>query len=100
MDNSTFFRRLADGARSLPGAAVALGGNAPVMASRFYKEGCDVLLGAKMTDWLQSQMPADIKGFSDPKNNYFIFIIFCMLLILYSCWWSYSGGGCSLDHGV
>jgi hypothetical protein len=49
-------------AAALPGAHYALGGNAPVMASRFVTEGCEVLLAAKMTPELQTHLPATMKG--------------------------------------
>ncbi|GIY85870.1 ADP-dependent glucokinase [Caerostris extrusa] len=42
-------------------ARYIIGGNAPVMAKRFVKEGCQVLLGAQMSKSLQSQFPSSIK---------------------------------------
>ncbi|XP_046383849.1 ADP-dependent glucokinase [Ischnura elegans] len=61
MSNSTFFDETVEIASKIPGAYYALGGNAPVMASRFFREGCDVLLAAKMTQELQKSLPNGMK---------------------------------------
>ena len=49
-------------ARSLKNVRTAVGGNAPVMANRFAIEGCDVLLGAKVSGSLFSNLNKHIKG--------------------------------------
>jgi hypothetical protein len=60
--NGSMFAELVTTAARLPGAHYALGGNAPVMASRFVHEGCEVLLAAKMTPQLQRHLPSEMKG--------------------------------------
>ncbi|XP_014665908.1 PREDICTED: ADP-dependent glucokinase-like isoform X2 [Priapulus caudatus] len=59
MSNSTLFSEMIAIGAQLPGAHWALGGNAPVMASRFNLEGCEVLLGTKMSE--------DLKSYFDPR---------------------------------
>ncbi|KAM8894473.1 ADP-dependent glucokinase [Spinachia spinachia] len=49
MLNDTLFRELVEASRDLPGNRWALGGNAPVMASRMATEGCDILLGGSFS---------------------------------------------------
>lgn len=61
MSNSTLFDELVEKARQFPDSYSALGGNAPVMGMRFAKEGCDVLLAAKMTPSLRQMIPSTIK---------------------------------------
>ncbi|XP_071440863.1 ADP-dependent glucokinase [Hetaerina americana] len=61
LSNGTFFDEIVELASQLPGAYYALGGNAPVMASRFLREGCDVVLAAKMTQELLKSLPEEIK---------------------------------------
>jgi ADP-dependent glucokinase len=43
----------------------ALGGNAPVMGTRFYLEGADVLLAAKMSEKLKSHLQPEIRMIED-----------------------------------
>ncbi|CAB3370150.1 Hypothetical predicted protein [Cloeon dipterum] len=61
IENASLFDELVDNASGLPGAHFALGGNAPVMASRFVLEGCQVILAAKMTPELQQHLPPDLE---------------------------------------
>lgn len=60
--NSSLFDELVASAAGLPGAHYALGGNAPVMATRFVLEGCEVVLAAKMTSELQAHLPQTMKS--------------------------------------
>nr|CAD7441007.1 unnamed protein product [Timema bartmani] len=60
MSNSTLFEELVLSAAKSHTSHYALGGNAPVMASRFVSEGCHVLLAAKMTTDLQKTLPEGI----------------------------------------
>ena len=62
MSNGTLFKELVGAAKSLDETWYSLGGNAPVMANRFKKEGLDVLLATKMSSNLQKEILADIKG--------------------------------------
>lgn len=61
IQNSTLFDELVKTAKKVPTAQYVIGGNAPVMARRFAKEGCNVLLGAQMSEELQKQLPVDVK---------------------------------------
>ncbi|KAG8034898.1 hypothetical protein G9C98_007974 [Cotesia typhae] len=61
MRNEQLFDKLVAKARTFDSSYSSIGGNAPVMAMRFAKEGCDVLLAAKMTDSLRLMIPDDIK---------------------------------------
>ena len=62
MHNSSLFDMLVERAEQVPGAKWEVGGNAAVMAARFFLEGCDVVLGAKMTPRLQKTLPSGLKG--------------------------------------
>ncbi|PSN36343.1 ADP-dependent glucokinase [Blattella germanica] len=59
--NDKLFDAIVQKASRVSDSHYALGGNAPVMASRFAAEGCDVLLAAKMTPELQESLPNGIK---------------------------------------
>ncbi|XP_055952517.1 ADP-dependent glucokinase-like [Argiope bruennichi] len=62
VSNSTFFEELVYLAEKAPSARYIIGGNAPVMAKRFVKEGVEqVLLGAQMSRSLETQFPKNIK---------------------------------------
>ncbi|XP_044008800.1 ADP-dependent glucokinase [Aphidius gifuensis] len=61
MSDDKLFNEIVDKARSYSSSYSAIGGNAPVMAMRFSKEGCDVLLAAKMTASLKLMLPDDIE---------------------------------------
>lgn len=62
MFDGPLFNKWVSESSKIPTARWALGGNAPVMASRFHAEGCNVLLAAKMTKRLQSNIHTEIKG--------------------------------------
>ncbi|XP_072367878.1 ADP-dependent glucokinase [Scyliorhinus torazame] len=49
ISNETLFRKLVKATQSLPRVRWSLGGNAPVMANRLAKEGCEVLMGSRLT---------------------------------------------------
>ncbi|XP_053315960.1 ADP-dependent glucokinase-like [Spea bombifrons] len=49
VSNETLFKRLVDASKRLSEMRWALGGNAPVMANRLAAEGCDVLLGGRLS---------------------------------------------------
>ena len=57
MPNTTLFNNLVAAARTFPSSYSTIGGNAAVMAMRLVREGCDVLLAAKMTTSLAQMMP-------------------------------------------
>ncbi|XP_059473362.1 ADP-dependent glucokinase [Neocloeon triangulifer] len=61
IENASLFDELVESAARLAGSHFALGGNAPVMASRFVLEGCNVMLAAKMSHQLQEHLPPDLK---------------------------------------
>ncbi len=61
IENASLFRDLTTAASTLPGTVTAIGGNAPAMASRFQKEGCQVLLGATVSDGLRNSLAGDIE---------------------------------------
>ncbi|XP_012258006.2 ADP-dependent glucokinase [Athalia rosae] len=61
MPNGSLFNQLVSHARSFSSSYSNIGGNAPVMAFRFAKEGCDVLLAAKMTKSLRQLIPSNIR---------------------------------------
>ncbi|XP_036326843.1 ADP-dependent glucokinase-like [Rhagoletis pomonella] len=63
MPNSELFRELIQIAKSRHrnGIQWFLGGNAPLMGTRFHLEGANVLLGARMSRKLRRLVPADIK---------------------------------------
>ncbi|OXU26069.1 hypothetical protein TSAR_002650 [Trichomalopsis sarcophagae] len=61
MSNSTLFDNLVAAARSYPSSYSSIGGNAAVMAMRLVREGCDVVLAAKMTTSLLQMIPEAIE---------------------------------------
>lgn len=63
MSNSTLFRDIISRAESQQRSEIEwrLGGNAPVMSIRFFKEGADVLLAAQMSTKLQNSLPAGLR---------------------------------------
>ncbi|KAK0163192.1 hypothetical protein PV327_006899 [Microctonus hyperodae] len=76
MTNGTLFDELVAKATSFPSSYSSIGGNAPVMAMRFAKEGCDVILAAKMTRSLNIVMPDSVKivgGEIDKDDIHLIF---------------------------
>ncbi|XP_063596795.1 ADP-dependent glucokinase-like [Penaeus indicus] len=58
--NETLFSEMITAAEAAPGSYNALGGNAPVMASRFAKEGAKVLLAAKRSPYIMEEIHPDI----------------------------------------
>ncbi|XP_063226286.1 ADP-dependent glucokinase [Bacillus rossius redtenbacheri] len=60
VSNSSLFDELVNRAFATAGSHSGLGGNAPVMASRFAHEGCKVLLAAKMSPELQKFLPRGV----------------------------------------
>ena len=60
--NATFFMSLVQATRDVEGSKEKLGGNAPMMATRFHLEGCKVLLGGKFSPQLRKQIAPDILG--------------------------------------
>ncbi|XP_015587961.1 ADP-dependent glucokinase [Cephus cinctus] len=61
MPNGALFDKLVAKARSFTSSYSTIGGNAAVMAFRFAKEGCNVVLAAKMTPDLKQMIPESIK---------------------------------------
>lgn len=57
MSNSTLFDMLVAAAKSYPTSYATIGGNAALMAMRLLREGCDVVLAAKMTHSLKQMIP-------------------------------------------
>ncbi|KAM4772796.1 ADP-dependent glucokinase-like [Rhinophrynus dorsalis] len=75
MSNETLFRHLVDSSKSLSEMRWALGGNAPVMANRLATEGCDVLLGGRLSPDEMSVLSERIKVAGDPLNDADIHLI-------------------------
>lgn len=61
MANGKLYEELIEQALNLPDTRWALGGNAPLMARRFFLEGWKVLLAAKMSATLKKYIPEGIK---------------------------------------
>jgi len=59
--NSDLWSRLLETAGTDPEHRWGLGGNAPVMAARFAREGADVLLGAKLSPGLADWIPEGVQ---------------------------------------
>lgn len=60
VSNATLFAELVKVAKSANTAEYHIGGNAPLMARRFAFEGCEVLLGAHMSQKLRAELPESI----------------------------------------
>ncbi|XP_042219499.1 ADP-dependent glucokinase-like [Homarus americanus] len=58
--NETLFSETLAAAEAVPGSYSTLGGNAPVMASRFASEGAKVLLAAKRTPYIMQKINSNI----------------------------------------
>ncbi|XP_069951773.1 ADP-dependent glucokinase [Cherax quadricarinatus] len=58
--NKTLFNEILAAAEAVPGSYSALGGNAPVMASRFALEGAKVLLAAKRSSYIMNKVHPSI----------------------------------------
>lgn len=69
MSNSSLFDDLVTKARSFPSSYSTIGGNAAVMAMRLLKEGCDVVLAAKMTKDLKQMIPSGVKVVGGEVNR-------------------------------
>lgn len=65
MSNSKLYDDLVEKALKLPGSRWAIGGNAPLMAKRFFIEGWKVLFAAKMSSKLKSYIPNEIEIVGD-----------------------------------
>lgn len=52
-----------------------VGGNAPAMANRLAKEGCEVLLGSRMSQKLRSELQEGIKGMQILSSSFKVFFI-------------------------
>lgn len=61
MTNEKLFDQLVSKATSFPSSYSSIGGNAPIMALRFAKEGCDVIVSSKMTKSLRQMIPDSIR---------------------------------------
>lgn len=66
VSNETLFSKLVDASKRLPEMRWALGGNAPVMANRLAAEGCDVLLGGRLSQEEASVLSDRIKVAGEP----------------------------------
>lgn len=93
--NDTLFSQLVEASRELPGNRWSVGGNAPVMAGRMAREGCDVLLGGSFSpdfnDYLSEHITGRISTLALPlsssacyENNIISFATFHFLLLVYS----------------
>ncbi|XP_078001060.1 ADP-dependent glucokinase-like [Glandiceps talaboti] len=61
MSDKDSFQKVMDVAKVLPDTQQALGGNAALMANRLAIEGCDVLLGASMTNDLKEELREEVQ---------------------------------------
>lgn len=68
MSNSKLYDDLIEQALKLSDSRWALGGNAPLMARRFFVEGWKVLLAAKMSKKLKTYIPKGIQVVGDEEN--------------------------------
>ncbi|CAH2041640.1 unnamed protein product, partial [Iphiclides podalirius] len=69
MSNSKLYDDLVEQALKLPDTRWAIGGNAPLMAKRFFIEGWKVLFGAKMSKKLKTYIPDEILIVGDEENE-------------------------------
>ncbi|CAH0385090.1 unnamed protein product [Bemisia tabaci] len=61
ISNTTLFNELITKAASLPSSRYSVGGNAPVMATRFALEGCSVMLSTLATPSLREKLLPDLQ---------------------------------------
>ncbi len=61
MSDKEVFQRWIKAAKEINGSRLSLGGNAPVMANRFAKEGWEVLLGANLKEVAQRQLHKSVR---------------------------------------
>ncbi|XP_013406311.1 ADP-dependent glucokinase [Lingula anatina] len=69
IENRTLFESIVNEARRHSFTRWAVGGNAPVMAQRFAKEGCEVMLGAKVSPHLAGLLGSNIKIAGDTIDD-------------------------------
>lgn len=69
MSNSKLYDELIEQALKLSDTRWSIGGNAPLMAKRFYTEGWNVMFAAKMSKKLKEYIPKDIKIVGDEENE-------------------------------
>lgn len=69
MSNSELYDELIEKALKLPGTRWAIGGNAPLMAKRFFMEGWKVLFAGKMSEKLKSYIPDGIQIVGNAENE-------------------------------
>ncbi|XP_059841643.1 ADP-dependent glucokinase [Hypanus sabinus] len=75
ISNVTLFRKLVKATQGLPRVRWSLGGNAPVMANRLAKEGCEVLMGSRLTPDLIAVLQEHITVTSKPVDETDIHLI-------------------------
>ncbi|XP_038212402.1 ADP-dependent glucokinase [Zerene cesonia] len=69
MSNSELYDELVEQALKLSDTRWAIGGNAPLMAKRFFIEGWKVLLAAKMSNKLKAYIPEEIEIVGGEENE-------------------------------
>ncbi|PZC82162.1 ADP-dependent glucokinase [Helicoverpa armigera] len=69
VSNGKLYDELIEQALKLPDSRWAIGGNAPLMAKRFYIEGWKVLFAAKMSKKLKKYIPKDIQIVGGEDNE-------------------------------
>ncbi|XP_022127582.2 ADP-dependent glucokinase [Pieris rapae] len=69
MSNSELYDQLVEQALKLKDTRWAIGGNAPLMARRFFMEGWKVLLAAKMSEQLKKNIPKEIEIVGVDENE-------------------------------
>ncbi|XP_078413411.1 ADP-dependent glucokinase isoform X2 [Cetorhinus maximus] len=75
ISNETLFRKLVTATQGLPRVRWSLGGNAPVMANRLAKEGCEVLMGSHLTPDLIEVLQEHVTVTSKPVDETDIHLI-------------------------
>ncbi|KAG8444105.1 hypothetical protein GDO86_009335 [Hymenochirus boettgeri] len=75
ISNETLFRKLVETSKGLSELRWALGGNAPVMANRLATEGCDVLLGGRLSPEEIGVLSEQITVAGDPIDDSDIHLI-------------------------
>lgn len=69
MSNSKLYDDYIKRALNIPGTKWNIGGNAPLMAKRFYMEGWKVLFAAKMSNNLKKYIPEEIQIVGGDENE-------------------------------
>jgi len=62
LNNRTLLSEIGRMSRNIPGARLAMGGNAPVIAHRLAIEGAEILLAARFTPESLQELPDNVKG--------------------------------------